>query len=120
MLQKALLTGRHWSDPDAFPDVGLLESSRPVFVVTDLDLRTNSQIHIPGWTVQVVSESTAIARRGAYYFSFGSIQIFGDLVLGELSLGHVDIKEGGGIAQMWLTRSGDRWSFYTYGAKFIF
>lgn len=120
MLQKPLVTGKDWGDADGFPDVGLLKPSIPVFVETDLDLRTNSQIHVPGWTIQVVPETAAIARKDRImFFKFGSIQIFGDLVLGELKLGHPDIKEGGGRAQMWLVRSGNFWRFYKYGEREI-
>jgi len=119
MLQKALLTGKDWPDVDGFPSISGLKPSIPVFVETDLDLLADSQIHVPGWTLQVVSESTAIARRGTPFFKFGSIQIFGDLVLGRLTLSHPDLREGGGGAEMWLVRTGDLWRFYVYGSQEI-
>ena len=115
------MTGKSagWDDPDTFPDINFLKPTIPVFVQMDLDLRTASQVHVPGWTIQVVSESTAVARRRHYYFSFGSIQIFGDLALGQLRLGHPDFSEGGGGAEMWFVRSGNLWQFYKYGSKWI-
>jgi|RhiMethySRZTD1v2_1073278.scaffolds.fasta_scaffold26179_3 hypothetical protein len=119
MLQKALVTGKDWPDADGFPDIGLLKPSVPVFVARDLDLRIDAPIHVPGRTIQVVSESTAIARRGTMFFKFDSIQIFGDLVLGRLTLSHPDFSEGGGGAQMWLVRRGSLWRFYMYGVQEI-
>lgn len=120
MLQKALMTGKGWPpDDDGFPDISHVKPSIPVFVVMDLDLRPGSQIRVPGWTIQVVPESTAIARRGTMFFKFDSIQIFGDLVLGRLTLSHPDFRQGGGGAQMWFVRTGDHWRFYMYGSKEI-
>jgi hypothetical protein len=120
MLRKALVTGRDWPDEDGFPHVTSLTPSSPVFVETDLDLRAGSQISIPGWTIQVVSESAARARgNGNRYFAFGLVQIFGDLALGELSLGHRDLLEGSGGAIMWLVRTGGIWRFYKYEGQEI-
>ena len=120
MLQKALMTGKNWPDADGFPEINSLNPSIPVFVEIDPDLPMDSQFHVPGWTVQVVSEDKAIARRRTMFFKFNSIQMFGDLALGSMTLSHPDFDEGGGIAEMWLVRAGDQWRFYKYGATEIF
>jgi hypothetical protein len=116
MLQKVLMTGKDWGDPDGFPGIKDLNRSIPIFVETDLDLPAESKIHVPGWTVQVVSEDTAVARSGRKaFFTFGSIQVFGDLVLGTLRLSHPDFTLGGGGGEMWLVRTGSLWRFYKHG-----
>jgi hypothetical protein len=120
MLQKALMTSKDYPNANGFPDIHFLQPSIPVFVKMDLDLPADSQIHVPGWTVRVVSEATAIAREGQHpFFEFNSLQIFGDLALGALDLGHPAIAEGGGGAEIWMVRRGDVWRFYKYGSQWI-
>jgi hypothetical protein len=120
MLRKALMTGKERPDEDGFPNVTSLKPSSPVFVETDLDLHSDSQISVPGWTIQVVSESTARTRGGGNrYFSFGLIQIFGDLALGDLTLGHPDLPEGSGGGTMWLVRTGGIGRFYKYEFQWV-